>query len=264
MQDKKTYFVSDAHLGAPGYNESLEREKLLVQWLNSIKEDAECIYFVGDIFDFWFEHKRIVPKGFTRFLGKVAELSDAGVNVRFFTGNHDHWDFSYFEQELGVEVFYQKQFIEIDNKKFLIAHGDGLGPGDMGYKWMKKIITHPFSKWLFARMHPNFSHGLANLFSKKDRYYKEDYLKDYSNVHEERLVKYARMKAAANSDIDFMIFGHRHLPLNYSLHNGSTLIILGDWIHNYSYAVYQNGKLDLRFFTDLMKVEDCSFDEISS
>lgn len=164
---KKIYFASDFHLGVPTYEKSLEREKKIVKWLDSIKADAEELYLMGDVFDFWFEYKTVAPRGYVRLLGKLAELSDAGIKLFYFTGNHDMWTFDYLKKELNATIYRKPIEQEYNGKKFYIGHGDGLGPGDHGYKFIKKIFASSISQWLFARLHPNFGIGLANYFSKK-------------------------------------------------------------------------------------------------
>ena len=161
---KKIYFVSDSHLGIPDYESSLKREKMLVAWLDMIKIDAEEIFLLGDIFDFWFEYKTVVPKGYIRLLGKLAELTDSGIKVHFFTGNHDMWLFDYFVKELNITIHKNPLIRIINNKKFFIGHGDGLGPADHGYKFIKRIFSHAFSHWLFARLHPDFGARVAGYF----------------------------------------------------------------------------------------------------
>ena len=164
---KKIYFASDFHLGVPTFELSLAREKKIVRWLDSIKHDAEEIYLVGDIFDFWWEYKYTIPKGQTRLLGKVAELTDSGIAVHFFTGNHDLWMKDYFIQELGVSVNHEPIKKKYNNKSFLIGHGDGLGPGDGWYKFLKKCFKNPFLIWCFKTLHPNLGFWIARRSSKR-------------------------------------------------------------------------------------------------
>src|SRR5476649_1355225 len=167
--NKKIYFLSDFHLGAPDYASSLEREKILVQFLEEIKQDAAEIFLVGDMFDFWYEYRKVVPKGYVRLLGKLAELSDSGIPIHVFTGNHDMWMSGYFEKELNIPVYHQPKVFEWNGKKFYIGHGDGLGPGDHGYKFIKKIFRNKLCQWMFGQLHPTWGLGLANYFSRKSR-----------------------------------------------------------------------------------------------
>ena len=165
----KIYFASDFHLGVPDYKKSLEREKIIVAWLDMIKTDAKELYLLGDVFDFWFEYKTVVPRGYVRLLGKLAELSDSGIQIYYFTGNHDMWTFDYLEKELNVTIYRKPIEKTYSSKSFYIGHGDGLGPGDHGYKFIKKVFSNKFSQWLFARLHPNAGIGIAEYFSKKSR-----------------------------------------------------------------------------------------------
>ncbi|WP_343603942.1 UDP-2,3-diacylglucosamine diphosphatase [Fluviicola sp.] len=234
---KKIYFASDFHLGVPTAEESLKREKHIISWLNHIQEDACEIYLVGDIFDFWFEYRHAIPKGFVRLQGKIAELTDQGIPVYFFTGNHDMWMFDYFEQELGVKIFREPVFRVFNNQKFLIGHGDGLGPGDRGYKFIKKVFAANWSQWLFARMHPNFGIGLANYFSRKSRIATGDTDSKFLGEDQEWLVQYCKEQEQIHPQ-DYYIFGHRHLPMTIRINDHATYINLGEWIHYNTYAVF--------------------------
>ena len=250
MSGKKIYFASDFHLGVPDYQSSLKREKKIVRWLDKIKFDAEGIYLVGDIFDFWFEYKTVVPKYHVRLLGKLAELTDSGIEIKVFTGNHDMWLFDYFEKELNIPIIRKPVLIELQGKKLMIGHGDGLGPGDKGYKFIKKIFSNKVCQWLFARLHPNFAIGLANYWSRKSRganAEKEEYLGDEN----EWLLIYAQEKIVENPDIDYFIFGHRHLPLDITVHEKARYINLGEWINFCSYATLYNGEINLEYFNEI-------------
>ena len=224
--------------------ESLEREKKVVKWLESIRHEASEIYLLGDIFDYWFEYKRVVPRGFTRFLGKIADLSDSGIKVNYFTGNHDVWVFDYLPSEIGVEVFRHPVIREYDGRKFYIAHGDGLGPGQGSYKLLKRLFTSKTAQWLYARIHPNFATGFAHRWSKKSRYAK-GVSTGFLGEDKEHLIIYAREKLK-EEQFDYFIFGHRHLPLEYDLGDGCRLLYLGDWIENFSYAVWDGTSLELK------------------
>ncbi len=244
---KKIYFASDFHLGADAKYTSREREQQIVRWLEMIRQDAEAIYLVGDVFEFWFEYSTVVPKGYVRVLGKLAELRDAGIPIYFFIGNHDMWVFKYFEEELNIPTYRQPILREIKGKTFFIGHGDGLGPGDYGYKFIKKIFSNKICQWLFARLHPNFGIKLANFWSGKSRDANlgKD---DFKSEEEEWLLTYANKKVEEQY-ADFFIFGHRHLPLDFTLKNKkSRYINLGEWMNFNSYAVFDGEKLELRFF----------------
>ncbi|GJM36104.1 MAG: UDP-2,3-diacylglucosamine hydrolase [Saprospiraceae bacterium] len=245
--NKKTYFASDFHLGIDAKTSSVERERQIVRWLAMVSKDAEAIYLAGDLFDFWFEYKRVIPKGYVRLLGKLAELSDQGISLYFFTGNHDMWMFRYFEEELGIPTYRQPIVREIHGKTFFIGHGDGLGPGDYGYKFIKKIFANPVCQWLFERLHPNFGIWLANFWSGKSRAVNAE-LPVFQGEEGEWLISYANQKLDT-LNADYFIFGHRHLPIDYLLKNGrSRYINLGEWMNFNSYAVFDGSEVQLKFF----------------
>ena len=232
MSEKKVYFASDFHLGAPDYDSSLKREKKIVGWLDHIKSDASEIFLVGDLFDFWFEYKRAIPKGFVRLQGKIAELTDAGTPVHVFTGNHDMWIFDYIPKELGVVLHRDPIQREYFGKKYYIGHGDGLGPGDKGYKMIKKIFANTFFQWMFARLHPNFGIWIADLSSRTSRAKAKGKDEIFLGEDKEWLIQYCR-EILTKEHFDYFVFGHRHLPLDFKLSDNSTYFNLGEWI-NYS------------------------------
>jgi len=243
----KLYFASDIHLGAGGYASSRQREDRFVHWLDTIKEDAAEIFLMGDVFDFWFEYKTVVPKGYIRLLGKLAELADAGVKLYFFKGNHDMWMFDYFLTELGATIITNELVIERGGKKFFLHHGDGLGPGDGMYKILKKIFRSNVCQWLFARIHPNLGVGIANYWSKSSRIsnLKKE---DPKPGEQEWLVEYSR-EVLQTTFYDYLVFGHRHLPLDIQLNNKSRYINLGEWINYNSYAEFDGKELELKYFS---------------
>jgi UDP-2,3-diacylglucosamine hydrolase len=244
---KKIYFASDFHLGAPDHGKSLAREKLICKWLDEIKKDAEEIYLVGDVFDFWFEHTYTVPKGFVRLLGKIAELTDSGIKIHLFTGNHDMWMRDYLPKELGVSVFYEPITREYNDKHFFIGHGDGLGPGDHKYKFIKRVFSSKLSQWLYARLHGNFSFWLANFFSRKSRAATGSSDEKFLGNEKEWLYIFCRSYIKTNKT-DYFVFGHRHLPLELNIENKATYINLGDWLKYNSYAVFDGSKLELKYY----------------
>jgi UDP-2,3-diacylglucosamine hydrolase len=244
---KKIYFASDNHLGAPTHKESLVREKKFVAWLDQIKEDAAVIFLLGDLFDFWFEYKTVVPKGFTRTLGKLAELSDSGIQIHYFVGNHDLWMNGYFEEELNIPVYHKPKEFTFNNKTFFIGHGDGLGPGDKGFKRMKKVFTNPVAKWFFRWIHPDWGVALAQHLSVKNKMISGDEDVTFLGEDKEWLVQYCKRKLTEKHR-DYFVFGHRHLPLDIKLTKTSTYINLGDWITYYTYAVFDGEKLSLEKF----------------
>jgi UDP-2,3-diacylglucosamine hydrolase len=244
-KNKKIYFASDNHLGAPNPQASRAREKQFVAWLEKIQNDAAAIYLLGDLFDFWFEYKTVVPKGFVRVLGKLAEISDAGIPITFFVGNHDLWMRDYFQTELGITVHHQPLVLIVGKTRFFIGHGDGLGPGDKGYKRMKKLFTHPLSKHLFRWLHPDLGMKLGKYLSQKNKLIsgKEDV--KFLGKDKEWLVAYAQ-KRLMEEDFDYFVFGHRHLPLQIALNHTSKYINLGDWITHNTYAVFDGATLELK------------------
>jgi len=248
-EGKKVYFASDNHLGAPSMEKSRPREKKFVAWLNAIKADAGVIFLVGDLFDFWMEYKTVVPKGFTRTLGKLAELSDAGVQIFYFVGNHDLWMNGYFEEELNIPVFHKPQQYHINGTSFFIGHGDGLGPHDKGYKRMKKVFTNPLSKWLYRWLHPDWGVPLAQYFSVKNKLISGDDDAKFLGEENEWLVQYAKRKLE-RQHYDHFIFGHRHLPLEITLNEKSKYTNLGDWVSYYTYAVFDGTLLLLKTYED--------------
>jgi len=244
---KSVYFASDFHLGVDARVTSAERERQLVRWLEQISSDAAAIYLVGDLFDFWYEYKTVVPKGFVRFLGKLAELRDRDIPIYLFTGNHDMWIFNYFEEEFGIPTFRSTIRRKINDKLFLIGHGDGLGPGDHGYKFIKRVFANRSAQWLFARLHPNFGIGLANFWSGRSRSGNPD-APEFLGPGQEWLIQYCNRKLDT-VPADFFVFGHRHLPIDYTLKNDhSRYINLGEWLTFNSYARFDGQEMRLHFF----------------
>ncbi len=244
---KKIYFLSDFHLGAPDHAASLVREKRIVSFLNEIQKDASHIFILGDLFDFWFEYKKVVPKGFVRILGKLAELTDSEIVIKFFVGNHDMWMNGYFEEELGIEVYHEPAEFEFNTKKFYIGHGDGLGPGDHRYKFIKKVFRNKFSRWLFGILHPHTGIGLANYMSRKSRAATGMTDEHFLGEEKEWLIIFAK-EMLQKKHYDFFIFGHRHYPLDFKLQNNSRYINLGDWIKYNSFAVFDGESILLKYY----------------
>ncbi|MFO7978333.1 MAG: UDP-2,3-diacylglucosamine diphosphatase [Bacteroidales bacterium] len=244
---EKIYIVSDSHLGVPSHAASLHREKLLVSWLDMASKDAAEIYLLGDIFDFWFEYHTVVPKGFVRLLGKLAEISDQGVPVYFFTGNHDMWAFDYFEKELGVKMIREPIERVYNSRKFLIGHGDGLGPGDASYKFLKRVFTNKVCQKLFSWLHPGIGTSLALYFSRKSRLANGPVDEIFLGEEKERLIIYCK-ELLQQKHIDFFIFGHRHLPMDIQVGPESRYINTGDWVSQFSYVVFDGEQLRLTSF----------------
>lgn len=247
-EGKKVYFASDQHFGAPTREESKVREEKFVRWLDQIKSDAQVLFLMGDLFDFWHEWDFVVPKGYVRVLGKLAELKDSGVEIYFFVGNHDLWMKEYFEEELDIPVFFDKQYFQINGKNFLLAHGDGLGPGDKGYKCMKKVFTNPFCQWLFKWLHPDIAMRVAIHLSLKNKLISGVEDTKFLGEDKEFLILYAKQKLKTE-EIDYFIFGHRHLPMVLPLDNTkSKYINLGDWISYFTYGVFDGEEFKLKYF----------------
>ena len=252
MSKSKVYFASDIHLGLPNLDEGRAREQLFVSWLDSIKHDAQEIFLVGDIFDFWYEYRRVIPKGFTRFLGKVAEITDSGIPVHFFTGNHDVWMFDYLPKELGVTIHRHPVVREFNGKKFFIGHGDGLGKGDRGYKLLKAIFTSKTLQWLFSRLHPNFAMWIGTKWSVSSRYSKDI---SYSFRGDDELITRFARQTLEQEHFDFFVFGHWHAPTIHPLRATSNLVMLGDWIVNNTFASWDGSRMSLQRYIRKDEVE---------
>lgn len=247
LNNKKVYFLSDFHLGVPALKTSEEREKSICRCLEFMSKDAHSIFLVGDVFDFWFDYKKVIPRGFIRIFAQLQSLRDKNIHVYFFKGNHDLWMFDYFQKELQIPIFSEAQTFEFNHKKFLIGHGDGLGPGDHGYKFIKKIFTSRLCQFAFRWIHPDIGISIAQFFSNKSRY-SQDLIQDYLGPEKEWLVQYCEDKIKTEY-FDYLIFGHRHLPIDYLLKNTkSRYINLGDWLSFQSYAVFDGENLQIQFF----------------
>ena len=247
-EGRKVYFASDFHLGAPNRQKSHEREKKIVRWLESIRKDAHMLFLMGDLFDFWFEYKHAVPKGNIRLQGKLAEMSDSGLPVFIFSGNHDMWMRDYFPEEFGIPVFHQPQDIQINTTRFLIGHGDGLGPGDRRFKVLKKVFRNPLSNWLFRKIHPDLGIGIANAWSKTSR---ASNMEKDSKFHGENEWLYAYCKEQEQlRHRDYYVFGHRHLPLRLEVAPDSLYINLGEWLSHYTYGAFDGKELTIQTFKD--------------
>ena len=243
MRDK-IYFASDFHLGVLPKSSSRQREQRIVSWLDSIKNDAKELFLVGDIFDFWFEYSTVVPKGFIRFLGKLAELADLGIKITLFKGNHDMWMFGYLREELGATIVDNELILELQKKRFFIHHGDGLGPGDRKYKFLKTFFRSRFCQWLFARLHPNLGIGIAQKWSRHSRAANTEEEQFLGEDHE-WLIQYAK-EIQEREHFDYFIFGHRHLPYDITLPDNSRIVNLGEWMNHFTYAVWDGQALTLK------------------
>lgn len=253
MKPVKIYFASDFHLGIPDFERSLQREKKIVTWLDAATKDATEIFLMGDIFDFWFEYNTVVPKGYVRLLGKIAEITDRGIPVHLFRGNHDVWAFDYLEKEAGMTLHRKPVLRKFDGKIFFLSHGDGLGPGDNGYKFLKKVFEFKPNQFLFNWLHPDIGARMGLYFSKKSRLAnlsKEGKLETKTGHQDEMLFQYAERKTIENPEIDYLVFGHRHIPMQLKVGEKAEVVILGDWISHFSYGVFENGKMEIKFFKE--------------
>jgi len=243
---KNLYFASDFHLGSPNHAASRKREDRIIRWLNMIEPTCSELFLVGDVFDFWYEYHMVIPKGYARLQGKLAAMTDSGINVYFFKGNHDMWVNDYFTKELGIQIVSDELVIERAGKKFYIHHGDGLGPGDHKYKFLRKIFRSPFCQWLFALVPPRIGLGIGNMWSGHSRLAgnSEEVFMGEDN---EWLAVYAK-EQLKREHYDYFIFGHRHLPLSLDLGNGSKYVNTGEWINYCSYAEFDGYELSLKYF----------------
>ncbi len=251
MTTNKIYFASDFHFGIPDHDTSLVREKRFIDWLETVSADASAIFIMGDIFDFWFEYKTVVPKGYVRLLGTLAKITDSGIPVHVFKGNHDIWAFDYLKKEIGIHLHRKAEIFEFDGKKFYLAHGDGLGPGDKGYKFLKYVFEAKINQFLFRWLHPDIGIHMGLFFSKRSRMandLKNKGTTDKHDVNGEMLYQYAMKKAKDFPNVDFFIFGHRHIVLHEKITGKAQLIILGDWISIFSYAIFENGQMKTKYW----------------
>ena len=246
QSNQKLYFASDFHLGAQ--NTSRKREAKVVRWLETIRKDAAAIFLLGDVFDFWYEYKKVIPKGFARFQGKVAEITDSGIPVIIFSGNHDMWMKDYLSEEIGVSIYHEPAKLYAGNTKLLIGHGDGLGPGDLKYKMLKKLFKNKVARWCFSRVHPNLAFQLAHSWSRSSRVSSSAY-EEQSFEEKEYLYQYC-LQVEENEHFDYYIFGHRHIHLDMKVGANSRYLNLGEWVHNSRYAEFSNGHLELIDFED--------------
>jgi UDP-2,3-diacylglucosamine hydrolase len=248
-QNKKLYFISDMHLGAPDYAKSLAREQKLIRFLQSIEQDAQAVFLVGDTFDFWFEYQHVVPKYFVRFFAKLIDLKEKGIEVYVFTGNHDLWLNDYLQKEIGATIYHQKVELQLVStnctKNVLVAHGDGLGPKDRKYKILKKIFTNPICQWLFRWLHPDIGIKIAQAWSRHS--FTDPSIEVFHGEDKEWLIQYCKRKLT-EKHYDYFVMGHRHLPMEIKLNEKSTYLNLGDWIVNSNYAVFDGNEMKLHKF----------------
>lgn len=245
---KKIYFASDFHFGIPDRKQSLERENIFINWLEQIRKDASEIYLMGDLFDFWFEYKTVVPRGYVRLLGKLAEISDSGVNIHLFRGNHDMWAFDYLNEEIHIEIHRDPEFKEFEGKLFYLAHGDGLGPGDNGYKFIKKVFSNRFNQWLFRWIHPDMGIRIALFWSRRSRFaslVKDGKIERDKNFIESRLSVHSKQILEIHPGVDYFIYGHWHFPSELKVSEESRQFTLGDWLTHFTYGVFDGDTFQL-------------------
>lgn len=246
----RIYFASDAHLGLNVLEDPLGAERRLVRWLDSIKADAMALYLLGDMFDYWFEYKYVVPKGFTRFLGKIAEMSDAGIDIHIFIGNHDIWMFDYFEKELGATVEREAKEVVLLGSKFYLVHGDGVGDPSLSFRFMRAFFRNKICQQLYKGIHPWFTVPLGQCWSRHSRMSKLGKESEkFRGLDNEYMVQFAK-KHAEHSDVQYYMFGHRHIVLDTEIADGKRILIIGDWLCNFSYAVFDGNKLEIKKFEE--------------
>lgn len=246
-QRNKTYFISDIHLGA-SYMNTRENERRVIEWLDHIKHDARRLFLMGDILDYWFEYRHVVPRGYVRFLGKIAELSDSGVEIHWFTGNHDIWIHDYIPQELGITVHHTHELMEIDGHSFFLSHGDDVGERKWSFRFIQGVFHNKLAQWLYSWVHPDLTMILAHKWSASSRK-KNDHkgVERYRGEKSEPLVQFAK-EYIQEHNVEYLIFGHRHILLDLMLSRTSRMIILGEWIKQFSYAIFDGNNLTIELF----------------
>ena len=250
-QRYKTYFISDLHLGASYLKNPLDYERKVVRWLHSIKDSAKAIYLLGDILDYWYEYRNVVPRGYTRFLGTLATLADEGIEIHWYIGNHDIWIFDYIPNEIGAKVVDGYEVKEIDGHRFFLSHGDGIGSLKPGFKFIRSIFRNRVCQKLFSSIHPRWTVPFAHRWSSHSRNFSDETPR-FLGEHKEPFIPFARKwnEQHPDSPIEYFVFGHRHILLNYEIENNSRVIVLGDWIHHFSYATFDGENLSLDTFDE--------------
>ncbi|MCP4459002.1 MAG: UDP-2,3-diacylglucosamine diphosphatase [Cytophagales bacterium] len=248
-EGKNLYFASDFHLGTPDEESSLVREKKIIKWLDAVENDAAGIILVGDIFDFWYEYKKVIPIGFLRFQAKLINLLEKNIPVIFFTGNHDAWMFDYFPNEIGIPIYRKPIVMEVGEQQLYVGHGDGLGPGDYFYKFLKKVFRSKISHWLFRWIHPDVGMALAQIWSRSSRLSSSRKDLGFKSKEGEWLWQYS-MEIETTTHHDYYIFGHRHIPLELEVGDRSKYLNLGEWVNHFTYVKYDGKKAELLSFSD--------------
>lgn len=243
---KKLYFASDCHLGEPDYSTSRDREKKVVTWLDNFVDQSAGFFLLGDIFDFWFEYHHVIPKGYVRLLGKLAEITDRGIPVFFFTGNHDMWLSDYFAKEMNISVYREPQSFKVNNSFLQVGHGDGLGPGQTPYKILKSMFANPVCQWIFKWIHPNVGFAIANRWSRQSRNH-NGVVQPFVSPGDEKIFQHC-LKTEEETHHDYYVFGHRHLALELPLNTGSVYYNVGEWIQGFTFGVYDGDQFSLETF----------------
>ena len=243
----KTYFLSDLHLGASYIDDPHSHQRRVVRFLQSIEGDAEAVYFLGDVLDYWFEYRTTVPRGYVRFFGQLARMADAGIEIVWFTGNHDIWLFDYLRDEIGLNVIDGSMTKRILGHTFYMAHGDGVGHLPWSFRLMRATFRNRFCQRLYSAIHPRWTIPFAHRWSAHSRNYSEE-VPQFLGPEHESLIRFAGEYAATHPDIEYFVFGHRHVLTDYTLPSGSHVVILGDWIHHFSYARFDGESLSLHNF----------------
>lgn len=248
---RNIYFLSDAHLGSLAIPHPRMQERRLVNFLDSIKHKAEAVYLMGDIFDFWYEYKNVVPKGYTRLLGKISELTDMGVEVHYFIGNHDIWQHDYFEKECGMTLHRHNEVVELHGQTFFLGHGDGLGSKDKKFKFLRALFHSTTCQHLFSMLHPRWGVAFGLEWARHSRLKREDGKEPpYQGEHKESLIIFAKEYLQTHPDINYFIFGHRHIEIDLMLSRTTRIMILGDWITQFSYAVFDGEHMFMESFVE--------------
>lgn len=243
---KKVFFAGDFHLGMPNETESLAREKRICAWLRSIADEAQHIFLMGDLFDVWLEYKHSVPKGYTRFLGCLAELRDQGIPITVFSGNHDLWMYGYFEKEFSIKVYHEPIRIKIDDQVIILGHGDGIWKGEKKYRILKSVLRNKICQGLYKWLHPDLGIPLARYFSKRGHSNKEDNLSKGDD--KEYIIQFCKAHSAHHPEVNYYIFGHRHLTNDYEVKKSTRYINTGDWISYNSYVEFESGRAELKHY----------------
>ena len=250
MAGKKTYFISDLHLGAKYMADQLDREKRVCRFLDTIKDDAAELYLLGDILDYWYEYKYVVPRGYIRFLGKLAELADSGVKITWVTGNHDVWLFDYLRDQIGLTVLYGNTVVETQGKRILIAHGDDVGVQPAMYRFTRWCFYNKVCQWLYASIHPRWTYPIATGWSNENRSRRDpEQLKAISERAASRLIDFSREYHAGHPDVEAFVYGHIHIARVERQQGMPPVLFLGEWISLNTYVVLDDsGEFELKSF----------------